>query len=212
MKRLVDYSLYLCTDRELMTSKTLEECVERAILGGVTCVQLREKQASSLEFYEEAKRVLQITKTYGVPLIINDRVDIALAIDADGVHIGQSDLPANEVRRLLGKEKIVGVSARNVKEALEAYKAGADYLGVGAMFSTSTKTDAKVVSKEELKNIQQKVNLPIVLIGGMNARTIPEFLSFKVQGFAVVSAIVSEKNVMHAAQELKKIISSFGCR
>ena len=115
MKRLVDYSLYLCTDRELMTSKTLEECVERAILGGVTCVQLREKQASSLEFYEEAKRVLQITKTYGVPLIINDRVDIALAIDADGVHIGQSDLPANEVRRLLGKEKIVGVSARNIK-------------------------------------------------------------------------------------------------
>lgn len=212
MKRLVDYSLYLCTDRELMTSKTLEECVERAILGGVTCVQLREKQASSLEFYEEAKRVLQITKTYGVPLIINDRVDIALAIDADGVHIGQSDLPANEVRRLLGKEKIVGVSARNVKEALEAYKAGADYLGVGAMFSTSTKTDAEVVSKEELKNIQQKVNLPIVLIGGMNARTIPEFLSFKVQGFAVVSAIVSEKNVTHAAQELKKIISSSDCR
>ena len=152
-----DYSLYLCTDKELMSSATLEESVTDAILGGVTCVQLREKNCSSLQFYNEAKTIQEITQAHHVPLIINDRLDIALAVNADGLHVGQDDLPAHKARELLGPNKILGVSVRTSKEAIAAEKAGADYLGVGAMFSTSTKTDAQIVSKEGNEKLLSEV-------------------------------------------------------
>lgn len=202
----IDYSLYLCTDKELMSSATIEESVEQAILGGVSCLQFRDKNCSSLEFYNQAKSIKAITEKYKIPLIINDRLDMVLAVDAEGLHVGQEDLPASEARRLLGPNKILGVSVRNEREAILA-AAYADYLGVGAMFSTSTKKDALVVSKEELQRIRRAVNLPLVLIGGINQNTIPEFLSYNVQGFAVVSAIVGAKNVKEAAQTLKSMIN-----
>lgn len=202
----IDYSLYLCTDKELMSSATIEESVEQAILGGVSCLQFRDKNCSSLEFYNQAKSIKAITEKYKIPLIINDRLDMVLAVDAEGLHVGQEDLPASETRRLLGPNKILGVSVRNEREAILAAPY-ADYLGVGAMFSTSTKKDALVVSKEELQRIRRAVNLPLVLIGGINQNTIPEFLSYNVQGFAVVSAIVGAKNVKEAAQTLKSMIN-----
>ena len=174
-KENLDYTLSLSTDRGLMSTDTLEKAVEEAILGGVTMVQLREKDCSSKEFYETALRIKEITDAYEVPLLINDRVDIALAVDADGVHIGQSDLPVKIARKILGKDKIIGVSARNVAQALEAEQNGADYLGVGAMYATGTKKDAKVTSREELLKIRQAVKIPIVVIGGINQKTLSNF-------------------------------------
>lgn len=156
MKNKIDYTLYLCTDRDLMSSATIEENVELAIKGGCTVIQLREKNCSSKEFYDLAVSVKKITDKYNVPLIINDRVDIAMAVDAAGVHIGQSDLPADVVRRIIGDDKIIGVSTAKLDEALKAVKDGADYLGVGAMYSTDTKTDARPVTMEELKEIRKK--------------------------------------------------------
>lgn len=205
MKAKVDYSLYLCTDRSLMTSPTIEESVELAIKGGVTVVQLREKDCSSRAFYDLALRVKAITRRFNVPLIINDRVDIALAVDADGVHVGQSDLPCAAVRAMMGSDKIVGVSASSLEEALQAQRDGADYLGVGAMYATSTKDDAKIVSMDELKAIRQAVQLPMVVIGGINARTIPNFKGMGVEGIAVVSAIVAQQDVEGAARALLKL-------
>ncbi|WP_334196599.1 thiamine phosphate synthase, partial [Muricomes intestini] len=171
-KNEIDYTLYLCTDRELMSTDTLEEAAEQAIKGGCTVGQLREKNCSSLEFYETAKKIRKITRKYNIPLIINDRVDIALAVDADGVHVGQSDLPAKVVRHIIGEDKIMGVSAAKLSEARQAVEAGADYLGVGAMYPTDTKTDARPVTMEELKEIRSAVNVPIVVIGGINQKTL----------------------------------------
>lgn len=202
MKPKVDYTLYLCTDRGLMTTDTVEESVELAIDGGCTVIQLREKQCSSRDFYELALRVKGITAPRGVPLIINDRVDICLAAGADGVHVGQSDLPAGQVRRLLGPDRILGVSARTLEEALEAQESGADYLGVGAMYATSTKTDAQVVSMETLRAIRQAVEIPIVVIGGINRDTMEAFRGMGIDGLAVVSAVVAQKDIRAAAREL----------
>ena len=204
-KDKIDYTLYLCTDRGLMSTDTLEEAVEQAVRGGCTVVQLREKDCTSLEFYETAQRVRQITDRYQVPLIINDRVDIALAVDADGVHVGQSDLPCAAVRAIMGPDKIVGVSASSLEEAVQAQKDGADYLGVGAMYATSTKDDAEIVSMDELKAIRRTVDLPIVVIGGINARTIPNFKHMGIEGIAVVSAIVAQADVEGAARALLKL-------
>ncbi len=205
MKPEVDYTLYLVTDRSLMSSATIEESVEQAIQGGCTLVQLREKEASSRNFYEIARRVRKITSQRNVPLIINDRVDIALAVDADGVHVGQNDLPADVVRKVIGPDRIVGVSAGSLNEALAAKKAGADYLGVGAMFATGTKSDAKVTSMEELRRIRQSVSLPIVVIGGINKKTASHFQGMGIDGLAVVSAIVARDDVAEAARELKTL-------
>ncbi len=202
MKPKVDYTLYLCTDRGLMTTDTVEESVELAIDGGCTVIQLREKQCSSRDFYELALRVKGITARRGVPLIINDRVDICLAAGADGVHVGQSDLPACQVRRLLGPDRILGVSARSLEEALEAQENGADYLGVGAMYATSTKTDAQVVSMETLRAIRGAVQIPIVVIGGINRDTLEPFRGMGIDGLAVVSAVVAQQDIRAAAREL----------
>ncbi len=208
MKPEIDYSLYLVTDRGLMTTPTLEEAVEQAIDGGCTLVQLREKNASSREFYRSAVSVKKVTDRRGVPLIINDRLDIALASGAAGVHLGQSDLPAAAARRILGPDKIVGVSASTPAQAEAAQAAGADYLGVGAMFPTGTKTDADIISMEELKKIRAAVSIPIVAIGGINLRTAPLFRGTGIDGFAVVSAILARKDIRAAARGLRNILRS----
>lgn len=202
MCRNIDYSLYLCTDRALMSTETIEESVALAIAGGCTVVQLREKDLSSRDFYHLALRVKAVTDSTHTPLIINDRVDIALAVDADGVHVGQSDLPAHVVRQIIGPHKLLGVSASNLEEATGAAADGADYLGVGAMFATATKTDAALVSLSTLEKIRRAVKIPIVVIGGINRDTIPYIKGMGVDGIAVISAILSQEDITGAAREL----------
>lgn len=189
-----------------MSASTLEIAVEEAIKGGCTVVQLREKDISSFDFYSLAVRLKRICHDYKIPFIINDRVDIALAVDADGVHVGQSDLPANVVRSMIGPDKILGVSASTLEEAIEAKDQGADYLGVGAMFATDTKLDANLTSMETLAKIRERIDLPIVVIGGINEKTIPKFMGMKVDGFAVVSAIIAQPDIEVAAKRVRKTI------
>ena len=208
MKNNIDYTLYLVTDRKLMSSSTVEESVEKAILGGCTLIQLREKEISSLDFFSTAQKVKEITDKYKVPLIINDRVDIALAVNAAGVHIGQEDIPAVIVRKIIGQKKTIGVSASTLKEAIDAQEAGADYLGVGAMFSTETKKEAKLTSIEELCKIRKSVSIPIVVIGGINKNTIPLLSKTGIDGIAVVSAIISQPYIEKAAKEIKELFIS----
>lgn len=203
----MDYSLYLVTDRRFMGKQTLAEAVEQAILGGCTMVQLREKELSSLDFYWQAIKIKQITDSYHIPLIINDRVDIAMAVQADGVHIGQHDIPAAAVRKMIGKDMLLGVSVSTVEQAIKAQQDGADYLGVGAMFPTGTKTDADFVSMERLKEIRKAVSLPIVVIGGINKDNAYCFKTIGIDGLAVVSAILAQPNIKVAAEELKAIFS-----
>ena len=206
MKPDIDYTLYLCTDRNIMTTETIEESVELAIKGGVSVVQLREKECSSREFYEMAKAVKTITDAYEVPLLINDRIDIALAVGADGVHLGQSDLPLDAARNLLGADKIVGATANTVELAQKAWREGADYLGVGDVFGTTTKADTRHITLEELKEIKESVPIPIVAIGGVNEDNIALLRETGVDGAAVISAIVGQKDITAAAEEL---ISNF---
>jgi thiamine-phosphate pyrophosphorylase len=205
MKSNIDYTLYLVTDRALMSTDTLEEAAEQAIAGGCTMIQLREKDASSLSFYQTALGLKAITARYHVPLLINDRADIALAVDADGVHVGQSDLPASVVREMIGRGKLLGVSASTVDEAVKAVEDGADYIGVGAMYPTGTKTDAAIVSMDELKRIREAVSIPIVVIGGINQRTVPDFAGTGIDGLAVVSAVIAQKDIAGATRKLIRI-------
>lgn len=200
-----DYSLYLVTDRMRMSTATLGEAVEQAAAGGCTVVQLREKAISSLDFYVLALEMKRITDRYGIPLIINDRIDIALAAGAAGVHIGQKDLPADVVRRVIGKDMLLGVSVGSVKEAGNAVKAGADYLGVGAMFPTETKPDAGFVSMEELVKIRRAVDVPIVVIGGIGKENAMLFKPAGIDGLAVVSAVIAQPDIKRAAVELKSL-------
>ena len=171
--------LYLVTDSDILKERDFYDCIEKAILGGVTTVQLRE-----------------ITKKHNVNFIINDRVDIAILSEADGVHVGQSDIDAKYVRKLIGKDKILGVSVSNIEEAYKAKEDGADYIGVGAMFSTSTKVDAKIVSIDEAKLIK-KVGLPMVLIGGVNLNTLDKLREINSDGYAIVSAILNSDAVSY---------------
>lgn len=200
-----DYTLYLVTDRQLMSCDSLTEAVEQAILGGCTMIQLREKKLSSLEFYNQAVAVKQVTDKYHIPLIINDRIDIAMAVQATGVHIGQHDLPAAAVRKIIGENMLLGVSASSIAEAIQAQQDGADYLGVGAMFPTGTKTDADSVSMEELQKIRTAVSLPIVVIGGINKGNAGRFKPMGIDGLAVVSAIIAQSDIKVAAAELKDL-------
>ena len=204
-KSEIDYTLYLCTDRKLMSTNTLEEAVEQAILGGCSLIQLREKQSSSREFFEMAKRIKAITDRYRVPLIINDRIDIALAVDAAGVHLGQEDIPAKEARRIIGEEKVIGVSARTVELARKAVEDGADYLGVGAMFATNTKGNAKVIGKEKLKEIRAAVSIPIVAIGGINHSNAAQLVDTGINGLAVVSSVIGASDIQAAAKKMRTI-------
>lgn len=200
-----DYTLYLVTDRQLMSCDSLTEAVEQAILGGCTMIQLREKELSSLEFYNQAVAVKRVTDKYHIPLIINDRIDIAMAVQATGVHIGQHDLPAAAVRKVIGENMLLGVSASSIAEAIQAQQDGADYLGVGAMFPTGTKTDADSVSMEELQKIRAAVSLPIVVIGGINKGNAGRFKPMGIDGLAVVSAIIAQSDIKAAAAELKDL-------
>jgi thiamine-phosphate pyrophosphorylase len=201
----IDYSLYLCTDRKLMNAPTLALAVQKAIEGGCTVIQHREKNCSSLTFYEEAVKLKAVTDKYNVPLIINDRLDIAQAVDAAGVHIGQEDIPADAARKILGENKLIGVSAGSVAEAVAAERSGADYLGVGAMYGTATKPDANIVTLDELKKIRAAVKIPIVVIGGINENTAANFKNMGIDGLAVVSAVIGAENITEAAQRLLKI-------
>ena len=200
-----DYSLYLVTDRMLMRTKTLGEAVEQAIAGGCTLVQLREKEISSLDFYVLASEMKKITDIYGIPLIINDRIDIAMAVGAAGVHTGQKDIPADIVRKVMGKDMLLGVSAASVAEAVNAAKAGADYLGVGAMFPTRTKPDAGFVSMEELGKIRRAVDIPIVVIGGINKENATLFQPMGIDGLAVASAVIAQPDIKKSAADLKAL-------
>ena len=206
MKPDMNYTLYLCTDRRLMTTDTLEEAVELAIQGGVTVVQLREKDCTSREFYEEAEKVKAITDAYEIPLLINDRLDIALAVGADGLHLGQTDIPVWAARDILGADKIVGATANTLEKAEEAWKSGADYLGVGDVFGTSTKADTIHVTLEELAAIKKQVEIPVVAIGGINAENISSLKATGVDGAAVISAILAKRDITAAAETL---ISNF---
>lgn len=208
MKPEMDYTLYLVTDRALAGARDFDDLVGRAVRGGCTLVQLREKDASSGELYERALRLKRVTDYFHVPLIIDDRVDIMLAVDAAGVHLGQSDLPAEAARRIIGPDKILGVSARTVEEAEAAESAGADYLGVGAVFPTATKTDAEPVARETLAAICAAVRIPVVAIGGLNAKNIPLLEGIGISGAAVVSAVMGAEDPEEAARKLKEVVYS----
>ena len=200
-----DYTLYLVTDRCRMSTETLSEAVEQSILGGCTMVQLREKNLSSLDFYKQAIAIKETTDKYSVPLIINDRIDIALAVNATGVHIGQSDLPPAVARKIIGDNMLLGVSVSSEREAIYAIKDGADYLGVGAMFPTTTKADADLVTMGELRKIRRSVDLPIVAIGGINKDNASLFQSIGIDGLAVVSAVIAQHDIKKAAAEIKEL-------
>ncbi|GAA0076806.1 thiamine phosphate synthase [Clostridium sp. CTA-5] len=205
MKPKIDYSIYLVTDRDLMSTDTLEEAVEEAIKGGCTLVQLREKECTSLDFYNTALNIKKVTEKYNIPLIINDRVDIAMAVDAAGVHVGQSDIPSSVIRNIIGNDKIIGVSASSLEEALKAEKDGADYLGVGAMYATGTKKDANKTSIDELKKIRSNVSIPIVVIGGINKERVKDFKYTNIDGLSIISAIIAQKDIEKATKELKEL-------
>lgn len=202
----VDYTLYLVTDRNQPAPGTFEKVVEEAVRGGVTLVQLREKSGDTGLLYERARQLKEVTDTLHVPLIIDDRIDIMMAVDADGVHVGQSDMLASVARKMIGSDKILGVSAGTLEEAVKAEKDGADYLGVGAMFPTATKTDADITSMETLKEILKTVHIPVVVIGGINQKTIPQFKGLDIAGYAIVSAIMASRQPKEAAAELKGLI------
>lgn len=196
--------LYGVTERACLAGRSLESQIEAALQGGVTCLQLREKHLDKEELLEEAKRVKKICKSYQVPLILNDDVELMLASDADGVHVGQQDMDARMARELIGPDKILGVSARTVEQALKAEQAGADYLGVGAIFGTSTKEDAKKIDYQTLQEICRGVKIPVVAIGGVSAENVEELAGSGICGVAAVSAIFAPQDVQRAAAELKK--------
>ncbi len=203
--------VYAVTDRTWLNGNTLEQQVEQAIKGGATLIQLREKELSYTAFLEQAIQLKKVTDKYHIPLIINDNVDVAKVVNAEGVHVGQKDMEAGAVRQKLGENKIIGVSVQTVEQALLAQKQGADYLGVGAVFSTSTKLDASEVSFETLQKICDAVSIPVVAIGGINAQNIMQLKNSGINGVAVVSAIFAQKDIIQATKELtnlaKQIVS-----
>ncbi len=207
-RKPIDYSLYLVTDRGLSRGRPTAEIVRAAVAGGVTCVQLREKRCSTRKFIAEALALRSFLKSHGVPLVINDRVDIALAVGADGVHLGQSDMPLSMARSILGESKIIGISAESLRDAVAAENGGADYLGVSPIFATLTKTDAAApLGLEGLRAIRRAVKLPLVAIGGLNAGNAAAVIAGGADGLAVVSAIVAAEDPEFAARELTRQIA-----
>ena len=203
--------LYAITDRTWLNGNSLYEAVEESLKGGVTCLQLREKALDTERFLEEARQLKPLCRSYGVPFIVNDNVDIALKSDADGVHIGQSDDDVFKTRARIGRDKILGVSASTVKEALEAEKAGADYLGVGAIFPTNSKSDAESVSLDTLKAICNAVSIPVVAIGGITLENVSLLTDSGICGIAVISAIYAQKDIRNATERLRvKVEMCFG--
>lgn len=197
--------LYAVTDRAWLGAKSLSMVVREALEGGASFIQLREKNLPFDEFLAEANEIKELCKEYMVPFVINDNVDVALACDADGVHLGQDDMSPIEARKMLGDNKIIGISAVNLEQAILAEKQGADYLGVGAVFPSSTKEDADYVSYEELKKICEAVSIPVVAIGGIGANNIMELKGSGIDGISVVSAIFAQKNIKEATENLLKL-------
>jgi len=199
--------LYAVTDRSWVGRQNLLEQVESALKGGVTCVQLREKELDEAAFLEEAVAMKALCSRYGVPFIVNDNVEIAIKCGADGIHVGQSDMAAGHVRELVGDHMIIGVSARTVEEALTAQAAGADYLGVGAMFSTATKLDACVLRLQTLKDICTAVDIPVTAIGGIHKGNLMELAHSGVDGVALVSAIFGAEDIERECAQLRRLAS-----
>lgn len=197
--------LYAVTDRAWCQNQSLYEQVEDALKGGVTCVQLREKELDDETFLEEAIQISSLCKKYNVPFFINDNVDIAIKCGADGIHVGQEDMIASKVRQKVGNNMMIGVSVHSVEEALEAIQNGADCLGVGAMFSTSTKTDVDVLPKQILKDICDAVDIPVVAIGGIGKRNMLELANTGVDGVALVSAIFAAEDIEKECRLLRKM-------
>ena len=199
-----DLLLYAVTDRHWLNGCTLYSVVKESLDGGVTFLQLREKELDEVHFLEEAKELQQLCREYQVPFIVNDNVDIAISMNADGVHVGQSDMEAGDVRVKLGPDKIIGVSAQTVEQAVLAEKHGADYLGVGAVFPTGSKDDADDVSYETLKAICEAVSIPVIAIGGITQENVKELAGSGICGIAVISAIYAQQDIRKASEDLKK--------
>lgn len=197
--------LYAVTDRHWLSGRSLIDVVRESLDGGVTFLQLREKELDDETFLEEAKELKALCREYNVPFVINDNVDIAIKMDADGVHVGQSDMEAGDVRAKLGSDKIIGVSAQTVEQAVLAEKRGADYLGVGAVFPTGSKDDADDVSFETLKAICEAVSIPVIAIGGISKENTMKLKGSGICGIAVISAIYAAKDIKKAAAELKEV-------
>lgn len=197
--------LYAVTDRAWVGKQTLCEQVEAALKGGCTCVQLREKELSDAEFLEEAVKIHEICKHYGVPFIVNDNVDIAVKCHAEGIHVGQDDMKASCVRERVGDDMIIGVSAHTVEEAVEAVKNGADYLGAGAVFGSSTKQNTGAMKKETLRSICEAVDIPVVAIGGINGKNLKELSHTGIDGVALVSAIFAADDIENTCRALRNL-------
>lgn len=197
--------LYAVTDRAWTGPQTLYQQVEDALLGGVTCVQLREKQLDRAAFLQEAIELAELCRRYVVPFVVNDDADIAIQCHADGIHVGQQDMPLAQVRQLVGSEMMIGVSVHSVEQALDAERNGADYLGVGAAFSTSTKTDVETLPRQTLNQICSAVQIPVVAIGGINRSNLLELSGSGAAGVALVSAIFSAPDIQAACQELRSL-------
>lgn len=212
MKPTIDYSIYLVTDHQCLHGKSLLSALQEALEGGVTLVQLREKNCDSQAFWEQAVQVKELCDIYNVPLLINDRLDIALAVDAAGVHLGQSDLPLVVARKLLGNHKIIGVSAHNVQEAQEAEAQGADYLGCGAVFVTGTKQDTQEIGLEALLQIKKAVKIPIVGIGGITAANYEAVRTTGAEGAAIVSGILGAADIKAEVQRLQRLAKSYSAK
>ena len=198
-----DLLLYAVTDRHWLNGRTLYSQVEEALKGGATFIQLREKELDEEHFLEEAKEIKELCRRYQVPFVINDNVEIAMAVDADGVHVGQSDMEAGDVRAKLGPDKMIGVSAQTVEQAVMAEQNGADYLGVGAVFPTGSKADALEVSHDTLKAICKAVKIPVIAIGGISKENILELSGSGICGIAVISAIFAKDDIEEATRELR---------
>ncbi|WP_163469795.1 thiamine phosphate synthase [Fusobacterium sp. IOR10] len=206
-KKDIDYSLYLVTDRDILKGRDLNKAVEESILGGVTVVQLREKHISDEEFLKIAKELKKVTDKYSIPFIINDNVEIAKLVDATGVHIGQKDYKLDHARKILGKDKVIGVSVGNLEEAKLAQKGGADYVGIGTIFFTATKSDInEPLEIKGLKKIVEGIDIPNVAIGGIHLNNINQVINTGTNGVAIVSEILSKKDIKKASETLLSYI------
>ena len=205
---MIDYSLYLCTDSGINRNYDIQECVRQAIHGGVTIVQVREKNKTTEEMYLIANKIKKVTDAFSIPLIINDNVDVALKINADGIHIGQDDISCLEARKALGEDKIIGVTVTTLEQAKRAIEQGATYLGVGAIYKSTTKKDAKIVSHDEFLKILNYCKIPIVVIGGINENTISNFKNYNISGYAMIRPILENENITESSRKLKKLILS----
>ena len=200
-----DLTLYLCTDRHWLGDMSIAESVERTIEGGVTLVQLREKDVSTAQFLQAAQAVQEVCRRHGIPLIINDRIDIALAVDADGVHVGQTDMPCAIARRLIGPDKILGVSASTPEHARRAREDGADYIGIGAAFLTDTKAVGRALTRDEIVEVLKAGGIPACAIGGINEVTGPQLEGLGLDGISVISSILSRPDITAAARTMRDV-------